>query len=156
MIVTTGGTNQAILASTGEYLLCLNPDTVCHEGSIDGLVDFLDRNPAVGIVGPKLLNGDGSLQPSCRKFLKSRFLFLKHFLPWRVLPNSWKRRIVLEYWDHGSTEEVDWAIGACILARRTAVEEVGLKDEGFPMFHEETDWCFRMKKSGWSTCFLHT
>jgi GT2 family glycosyltransferase len=152
----TGATNQAIEASRGEYLLCLNPDTVCHEGAIDSLVEFMKRHPSAGIAGPRLLNGDGSLQPSCRKFLKSRYLVLKHLLPWRILPNGWRRRVVLEYWDHGSTEPVDWIIGACLLARREAVEAVGLKDEGFPMFHEETDWCYRMKAGGWETWFLHT
>lgn len=151
----TGATNQAMLASSGSYLLCLNPDTVCRPGAIDSLVDFLRDHPDAGIAGPKLLNGDGSLQPSCRKFLKSRYLFLKHLLPWGLLPESWKRRVVMEYWDHSETVEADWVIGACILARRSAVEEVGLKDEGFPMFHEETDWCYRMKQSGWRTWFLH-
>jgi GT2 family glycosyltransferase len=152
----TGGTNQAILASRGEYLLCLNPDTVCHPEAIDSLVGFLDSNPKAGIAGPRLQNGDGSLQPSCRKFLKSRYLVLKHLLPWSRLPERWKRRVVLEYWDHGSTIEADWVIGACILARRSAVEEVGLKDEGFPMFHEETDWCYRMRERGWQTWFVHS
>lgn len=152
----TGGTNQAIEASSGRYLLCLNPDTVCHPGAIDSLVEFLDRNPQAGIAGPKLLNGDGTLQPSCRKFLLSRYLVLKHLLPWRILPESWKKRVVLEYWDHDETIQSDWIIGACLLVRRKAVEEVGLKDEDFPMFHEETDWCCRMRKKGWQTWFLHS
>ncbi len=152
----TGATNQAIRASRGNYLLCLNPDTVCHEGALDSMVAFLRDHPSAGVVGPMLLNGDGSLQPSCRKFLKSRYLLLKHLLPWRILPNSWKRRVVLEYWDHRDTIRSDWIIGACLLARRSAVEEVGLKDEGFPMFHEETDWCYRMLQEGWETWYLHT
>lgn len=152
----TGGTNQAILASRGRYLLCLNPDTVCHPGAIDGLVEFLESTPKAGVAGPRLLNGDGTLQPSCRKFLKSRYLLLKHILPWSMLPNGWKRRVVLEYWDHSGTIRSDWVIGACVLVRRKAVEEVGLKDEGFPMFHEETDWCCRMWNKGWETWFLHT
>ena len=152
----TGGTNQAIEASRGEYLLCLNPDTICHENAIDELVDFLDCNPPAGLAAPKLLNGDGSLQPSCRNFLKSRFLLLRHTLPWKALPNSWRRKAVLEYWDHDETIRSDWIIGACIMVRREAVEEVGLKDEGFPMFHEETDWCYRMKKAGWGIWFVHT
>jgi len=152
----TGGSNQAAAACSGEYMLFLNPDTVCHEDAVDALVRFLDDNPRAGIVGPRLLNGDGTLQPSCRKFLKSRYLVLKHLLPWSVLPDSWKRRMILEYWSHDETVEVDWLVGACLLARRKAVAEVGLKDEGFPMFHEETDWCYRMKEKGWSTWFLHT
>ena len=152
----SGGTNQAIAASRGEYLLCLNPDTLCHENAIDELVVFLDSNLRAGLAAPKLLNGDGSLQPSCRNFLKSRYLLLRHILPWKALPNSWRKKAVLEYWDHDETIQPDWIIGACVMARREAVEEVGLKDEGFPMFHEETDWCYRMKKAGWGIWFVHT
>ncbi|MCD4701875.1 MAG: glycosyltransferase family 2 protein [Candidatus Aegiribacteria sp.] len=152
----TGGTNQAIEVSRGEYLLCLNPDTVCHENAIDGLVNFLDSHPHAGLAAPKLLNGDGSLQPSCRNFLKSGYLLLRHILPWGKLPNSWRRRAVLEYWDHDETIQPDWIIGACILVRRETIEDIGLKDEGFPMFHEETDWCYRMKMADWNIWFIHT
>jgi len=152
----TGGTNQAIEVSRGEYLLCLNPDTVCHENAIDELVNFLDRIPDAGLAAPRLLNGDGSLQPSCRKFLKSRYLLLRHILPWRRLPGSWRRKAVLEYWDHDETIQPDWIIGACIMVRRETIEDIGLKDEGFPMFHEETDWCYRMKKADWGIWFVHT
>lgn len=151
----TGGTNQGLVESRGEYLLCLNPDTVCHPRAIDGMVEFLKEHPSVGLVGPKLLNGDGSLQPSCRNYLTSRRLVLQHIFPWRTAPNSWRKKTVLEYWDHDETMEVDWIIGACILLPRKAVEDVGLKDEGYPIFHEETDWCWRLKKAGWHTWFMH-
>lgn len=152
----TGGMNQAMEASRGEYMLCLNPDTVCHEDAIDELVEFLDSHPQAGLAGPKLLNADGSLQPSCRNWLKSRKLIVRHLLPWRILPNSWRKRAVHEYWDHDETVLARWLIGACLLARRQAVEDAGLKDEGFPMFHEETDWCYRMMQRGWETWFVHT
>ena len=152
----TGGTNQAIEASRGEYLLCLNPDTLCHDNAIDELVGFLDSNPRAGLAAPKLLNGDGSLQPSCRNYLKSRYLLLRHILPWKRLPGSWRKKVVLEYWDHDETILSDWIIGACIMVRRETIEEVGLKDEGFPMFHEETDWCYRMNRAGWGIWFVHT
>jgi GT2 family glycosyltransferase len=151
----SGATNQAILASTGAYLLCLNPDTVCHQGAVDHLITFLDSHPSAAVAGPKLLNGDGSLQPSCRNFLTSRRLVLQHAFPWSSAPNAWRKRSVLEYWDHDETIRTDWLIGACILVRRSAVQQVGLKDEGFPMFHEETDWCYRFRKAGWEVWFLH-
>ena len=151
----TGGTNQAIVESRGENLLCLNPDTICHPGAIDGMVEFMENHPNAGLAGPKLLNGDGTLQPSCRNYLTSRRLVLQHIFPWKKAPNSWRKHAVLEYWDHDETMEVDWIIGACILLPRKAVEEIGLKDEGYPIFHEETDWCYRLKKAGWHTWFLH-
>ena len=152
----TGGTNQAIEVSRGEYILCLNPDTLCHENAIDLLVAFLDGNPGAGLAAPRLQNGDGSLQPSCRNHLRSRFLLLRHILPWRKLPGSWRKWAVLEYWDHDDTIMSDWIIGACVMVRRKTVEEIGLKDEGFPMFHEETDWCYRMEEAGWGVWFVHT
>ncbi len=152
----TGGTNQAIEVSRGEYLLCLNPDTLCHQNAIDELVAFLEENPGAGLAAPRLQNGDGSLQPSCRNHLKSRYLLLRHILPWRKLPGSWRKWAVLEYWDHDETIMSDWIIGACIMVRRKTVEEIGLKDEGFPMFHEETDWCYRMENAGWGVWFVHT
>ncbi len=151
----TGATNQSIVESRGDYLLCLNPDTICHPRAIDCMVRFLEKHPSAGLVGPKLLNGDGSLQPSCRNYLTSRRLILQHVFPWRIAPNSWRKRTVLEYWNHDETMEVDWIIGACILLPREAVENVGLKDEGYPIFHEETDWCYRLRKAGWQTWFLH-
>ena len=151
----TGATNQAIVASGGKLLLCLNPDTVCHRQAIDALVAFLDAHPQVGAVGPRLLNGDGTLQPSCRNFLTARRLVLQHIFPWHLMPNRWRKRAVLEYWDHDETMEVDWVIGACILVRRSAIEEIGLKDESYPIFHEETDWCYRLKQARWETWFLH-
>ncbi len=150
----TGATNQAIRASRGALLLCLNPDTVCHPGAIDRLVRFLEEHPRVAVVGPRLVNGDGTLQPSCRNFLTNRRLLLQHLLPWRHLPKAWRGWAVLEYWDHDRPRRVDWVIGACILVRRRAVEEVGLKDEGYPIFHEETDWCYRFWRAGWETWFL--
>ena len=150
----TGAMNQGLRASRGAFLLCLNPDTVCYSGAIDRMVDFLGSHPGAAVVGPTLLNGDGSLQPSCRNFLTNRRLVLQHLLPWRHLPNSWRARAVLEYWDHDSPRRVDWVIGACILVRRTAVDEVGLKDEGYPIFHEETDWCYRFGRAGWETWFI--
>jgi GT2 family glycosyltransferase len=151
----TGATNQAIIASGGKFLLCLNPDTVCHPHAIDALVAFLEAHPRVGAVGPRLLNEDGTLQPSCRNFLTARRLVLQHVFPWRAIPNRWCKRAVLEYWDHDETIKVDWVIGACILVRRNAIEEIGLKDESYPIFHEETDWCYRLKQAGWQTWFLH-
>lgn len=150
----TGATNQAIVASRGSLLLCLNPDTVCHPGAVDRMVEFLRSNPRAGVVGPKLLNGDGTLQPSCRNFLTNRRLVLQHIFPWRLTPNSWRLHTVLEYWDHDSIRKVDWIIGACILVPREAMDKIGLKDEGYPIFHEETDWCYRFREAGWESWFI--
>jgi GT2 family glycosyltransferase len=145
----TGATNQAIEVSTGEFVFCLNPDTIVHPGAIQSLVSYLRRNPGVGAVGPRLLNEDGSLQPSCRDFLTSRNLVLQHLVPWRLLPPQARGAWVAEYGDHRSPRRVDWVIGAALMVRSGVITAVGLKDEAFPIFHEETDWCYRMYQAGW-------
>jgi N-acetylglucosaminyl-diphospho-decaprenol L-rhamnosyltransferase len=125
-----------------------------HPGAVQALVSYLRRNPHVGGVGPQLLNEDGSLQPSCRDFLTSRNLLLQHLVPWRLFPRHWRGASVLEYWDHRSPRKVDWVIGAALMVRSTAVRDVGLKDEAYPIFHEETDWCYRMYQAGWEVHFV--
>ncbi len=150
----TGATNQAIEASTGEFVFCLNPDTIVHPGAVQALASYLRRNPRVGAVGPRLLNEDGTLQPSCRDFLTSRNLVLQHLIPWRLLPSQWRGTSVAEYWDHESPRKVDWVIGAALMVRTEVVKAVGLKDEAYPIFHEETDWCYRMYQAGWEVHFV--
>jgi GT2 family glycosyltransferase len=150
----TGATNQAIEMSTGEFIFCLNPDTVVYPGTVQALVSYLRENPRVGAVGPRLLNEDGSLQPSCRDFLTSRNLVLQHLVPWRLLPRRWRDNSVVEYWDHRSPRKVDWLIGAALMVRSEVVKDVGLKDEAYPIFHEETDWCYRMYQRGWEVHFV--
>jgi GT2 family glycosyltransferase len=150
----TGATNQALQVSSGELILCLNPDTVVHPGAVQALVAYLREHPAVGAVGPRLLNADGSLQPSCRNFLSSRNLVLQHLMPWSILPRAWRGRWVLEYWDHEHARKVDWVIGAALMIRSSTLAEVGLKDEAYPIFHEETDWCYRMYQLGWEVHFV--
>lgn len=136
--------NQAIHASASRHVLLLNSDTLPHPGSISALVDFLDTNPKVGVVGPKLLNGDGSLQPS-----------------WAMFPTVWSVLIgknipLRRRYSAAAPARVystDWVCGACLLIRRTAVDRVGTLDERYFMYSEETDWCYQVKKCGWEICY---
>jgi hypothetical protein len=106
------------------------------------MVRFADQHPEAGIVGCQLLNADGSLQ-----------------LSWAQFPTFWselsgcnvrKRRLIAD----ASAHEVDWVGGACLLARRKAIEKVGSLDEGFFMYSEEADWCFRMVSRGWKIYYF--
>jgi GT2 family glycosyltransferase len=151
----TEANNQALRVSRGEYVFCLNPDTICHEDAIDRLVSYLDQHPDVGLVGPKLLNGDGSLQPSCRNFMTTGRLFLQHLLPWRKISPHLAGKISLAFWDHDSSKPVDWMLGAALMMRRATLEDVGLKDETYFIFHEDSDWCFQTWKQGWQVVFVH-
>ncbi len=151
----TEANNQAIHECTGEYIFCLNPDTICHEGAIDRLVVYMDEHPTVGIVGSKLLNSDGTLQPSCRNFMTTKRLFLQHILPWNRVSKKLAGKISLAYWDHNETRAVDWLLGANLMIRRECLEQIGLKDEAYFIFHEDSDWCFQAKKAGWKVVFVH-
>ncbi|NQS97073.1 MAG: glycosyltransferase family 2 protein [candidate division Zixibacteria bacterium] len=150
----TEANNQSIVMSRGEYIFCLNPDCKVLDGAVDKMVKYMDAHPEAGILGSKLLNGDMTLQPSARNFLYTRSLLLQHLVPWKLLPHKWAGKYVLEYWEHNYVREVDWIIGASLMIRRECVEDIGLKDEKYFIFHEDNDWCWRAHKKGWKTHFL--
>ena len=150
----TEANNQSLVISRGEYILCLNPDCKVLDGAIDKMVKYMDARPEVGILGSRLLNGDGSLQPSARNFITAKNLLLQHVVPWKMFPKRWAGKYVLEYWDHSYTREVDWIIGASLMIRRKCVEDIGLKDQRYFIFHEDNDWCWQARKKGWKVVFL--
>src|SRR5262249_7752686 len=139
---------------TPDKVLLLNPDTVVHPGAIEALAAFLDAHPRVGAVGPRLLNSDGSVQPAAFRFPTLAMTLLDLFPPGEALPG----RLYGSWW-HGRypceqrAEEpfpIDHPLGACILARRAVVEQVGMLDQRFFMYAEEVDWCYRIREAGWS------
>jgi len=138
------GNNAGLKAAKGRYVLILNPDITVLPGTLDRLINFMDQHPQVGLAGPKLVNPDGSLQYSCYRF-PSFWLPLFRRTP---LGNfGWGRR-VLEYyqmydWDHRTNQPVDWLLGACLVVRKNALGRVGLLDERYFLYVEDTDWCRR-------------
>jgi GT2 family glycosyltransferase len=143
------GVNQAYRASSGGYFLILNPDIVVQADSIDSLVRFMDETPDAGIAGSKLLFPDGTVQPSCRKFYTLSALFLRRTFLGKLFPRAKALRDhLMSDYDHSSAKAVDWIIGACMIVRRKAIEEVGMMDERFFLYFEDTDWCYRMKQHG--------
>lgn len=147
--------NQAITESKAEYILLQNPDTVVLSGALDTMLDFMEKHPQVGVIGPKLLNADRTLQLSARSFPTLRTAFFESFYLYKLFPhNKIIGKYYMSHWDHNDTRQVDWISGACLMARRKAIEEVGLLDEQFFMFSEEVDWCFRIRKAGWKVYFL--
>jgi hypothetical protein len=148
--------NQGIAVAAGSYVLLLNPDTEIVDDAVTKLVAFADEHPRVGMVGPQLLSPDGSTQSSRRRFptLATAFFestWLESRAPRRVLD----RYYVLDRPDH-AVQDVDWITGAAMLARREAIAEVGLLDEGFFMYSEELDWCRRFRDAGWRVVYLPT
>jgi len=148
--------NQGLRATTGEFVLVMNPDCEVPAGAIRTLVDHLRSHPRAGIAGPRILNPDGTLEYSARAFPDPfTFLFNRYSLLTRLFPrNPWSRRYLMTDWDHASVREVDWLSGACMVVRRAAIDEVGPMDEAFFMFNEDVDWCRRMKRAGWAVVYV--
>ncbi|MGC9318908.1 MAG: glycosyltransferase family 2 protein [Armatimonadota bacterium] len=146
--------NQTLRAARGRYLLMLNPDTVLQPDALERLVAVADAHPEAGIVAPRLVYPDGSLQYSCRRFPTITAAIFRNTLLGRLFPNATSAsRYVMADWDHETEQEVDWASGACLLVRREAYEEVGELDEGFVWGSEDVDYCLRMHEAGWTVLY---
>lgn len=151
------GYNRAVAATSGRYILILNPDTVVHSNALVHLVQFLDAQPEVGVAGPRLLNSDGSLQFSCRRFPTLWAAAFRNTVIGRLFPgNHFTRDYLMQDWDHRAPRAVDWVSGAALCVRRQAWEQVGGFDEGFFMYAEDMDWCLRARQSGWDIYYLPT
>jgi N-acetylglucosaminyl-diphospho-decaprenol L-rhamnosyltransferase len=150
-----GGNNAGMRLASGRYFLLLNADAWVVGDGVEQLGRFADQHPDAAIVGPRLLSPDGSLQRSARAFptlwrLSTEYLFLRKLAPRSRLLNTFYEG----GFEHDEVREVDWLFGACLLVRRDAADEVGLFDEDFFMFSEETDWCYRFRQAGWSVYFF--
>jgi GT2 family glycosyltransferase len=148
------GNNAGMRAAAGRYFLILNPDAWVLGDAVERLAAFADEHPDAAVVGPRLLHPDGRLQPSVRGFptlwrLATEYLFLRKLLPRSRLLNAFHGA----GFDHRSVLEAEWLGGACLLVRREAADSVGLFDESFFMFSEETDWCYRFHQAGWKVLF---
>ena len=149
------GNNLAVgslmTARSADYILLLNNDTVVPPGTLDGLVDYLETHPEVGVVGPKLVLPDGSLDLACRRsFPTPEVSFYRMSGLARLFPRSPRfARYNLTYLDPEQETEVDAVVGACMLLRASVIAEVGLLDEQFFMYGEDLDWCYRIKQYGW-------
>lgn len=138
-------TNQGIQRASGKYILLLNPDTEVKEGTIERFISFMDQHLEAGLVGAQLLNADGSKQNSIANFPSlATELLNKSLLRW-LFPKSFPGKEE----DYSEPIEVESVIGACMVVRREAMDQVGLLDEHYFLFLEETDWCYRMKRAGW-------
>jgi len=137
--------NQALRVMRGRYALLLNTDAVLTKGAVHELVAFMDGHDEAGMAGGQLLHEDGSRQNSIANF-PTLFSLLMN-LP--LLEVLFPGRYPSKRYEHREPRAVESVIGACMLVRREAMGEVGMLDEGYFFFFEETDWAFRMRRAGW-------
>lgn len=144
------GCNLAYFYSQGEYVMLLNPDTEVIDNSLERLVNYLEERSEIGVIGPRLLNPDGTLQHSVRRFpgiFSSLVVFSglhRIFQP---------RRYLMADFDYSREAEVDQVMGAALLTRRKIIERIGFLDEKFWLWYEEVDFCKRVKDAGYKVVF---
>lgn len=146
--------NQGMDFAIGRYILLLNSDTVVLTEAIDNVVAFGDLHEEAAVVGCRVLNPDMTLQPTCFMFPSLlNMLFSSSYL-YKLFPkNKFFGRERMTWWHRDDQRQVDVVTGCFMLARRSAIEQVGLLDERFFMYCEETDWCYRFKQAGWKVLF---
>ncbi len=148
------GWNTGIGRTAAEHVLLLNADAWLLEGALGALLGAADRHRRAAAVGPRLLNPDGTLQRSVRGFptvwrLATEYLYLRKLAPRSRALNAFYGA----GFDHASERAVEWLMGACLLVRRAAYDDVGPFDERYFMFSEEVDWMRRASERGWSVVF---
>jgi N-acetylglucosaminyl-diphospho-decaprenol L-rhamnosyltransferase len=148
------GNNAGMRVASGRWYLLLNSDAWLTPGALDALVAFAEAHPRAAVVGPRLLNPDGTLQRSVRGFptvwrIATEYLFLRKLAPRSSALNAF----YAGGFDHDEPRVVEFLMGSCLLVRAEAVAAVGGFDERYFMFSEETDWCHRFREAGWKVWF---
>jgi len=148
------GNNQGFAAARGRYVMTLNPDTEIVGDALAEMTAYLDAHRDVGALGPQLLNSDGSVQSSRRRFPTFATALFESTWLQGIAPRGVLARYYVDDQPADVTQEVDWVTGACVLVRRDALGSVGGFDEAFFMYSEELDWCRRIKSAGWKIVYL--
>lgn len=151
----TGGHNVAIRERRAPDAILLNSDTVVHPGAIQALTEYARAHPEAGILGAKLLNPDGSLQYSCRRFPNPVAALFRNTPLGRLFPhNRFTRDYLMQDWPHDQARTVDWVSGAGLYATGAFIDRVGLLDDGFFMYCEDVDWCRRAWDAGFQVHYV--
>lgn len=150
--------NQGAEIATGDYLLILNPDTIIEESTIATFVEYMQSKPQVGMIGPKILNADGTLQPACKRSFPRPMVALPKLLGLsKLFPKSkWAGKYNLTYLDPDEIHSVDAISGSCMFVRKTIFEEIMGFDERFFMFGEDIDLCYQIKNKGFEIHYVPT
>ena len=148
--------NVGLQASAGDYILILNNDTWMHEGALDAMTAYLDAHGDVGIVGPKVLSGDGSLQQQCRRRIPTPMAALFYFTGVaKMFPkNPSVAGYLMTAADENETTEVDAVSGACLMVRRSVLDTLQGFDPEYYLYGEDMDFCWRTKLAGWKVVYF--
>lgn len=145
---------KGIEESTGKYLLLLNGDILVTPASIQKMLAYLKTDDKIGMVGPKLLNFDGTLQYSCFRFYHPiTIVYRRTFLGKLGFAQKHLDWFLMKDYDHGNVREVDWLMGSALMITRNAVEKVGFMDQGYFMYMEDVDWCRRFWENGYRVLY---
>jgi N-acetylglucosaminyl-diphospho-decaprenol L-rhamnosyltransferase len=137
-------------------VILLNPDAYIKPGALENSIRFMEEHPDCGLCGGRLVNLDGDLDPSARRFPNSLYKFLTlSGLSDKYASSKFFGRGDFKYFDHNRIQEVDWVPGTFTIYRRRMLTQTGLFDERFFIYYEETDLCFRAKQNGWKVFFVH-
>ena len=150
------GNNAGLQQAGGKFVLLLNSDVLVKQGCVDRLADYLLLHPEVGAVGPRLIRPSGELDLACRRgFPTPRASFFRVLGLSRLFSRSrFFNAYNLGYLDEHKEHEIDSGTGACLLVRRSTIDQVGFFDPDFFMYGEDLDLCFRIKEGGWKVVYL--
>lgn len=151
------GVNLAAAASRAPFLLLLNPDAMLQEPVVRELEAWLAAHPDVGAAGPRVLNEDGTVQPSARRFPDITTALGGRTTWWtKTFPRNWISRRNLIAIDGTTPTDVDWVSGSCLMTRRDVFDRVGGFDEAFFLYWEDADYCRRLASAGFRSTFVPT
>jgi GT2 family glycosyltransferase len=147
--------NIAIEQSKGKYICLINSDAVVLKDCLDLMCRYMDDHPEIGVLGPKVLNRDGSLQPTCREF-PTFWKNICHAMSLNKLfpKSSFFSGYTMMNWAHDTVLEVDFLSGCFMMVRKSAIEQVGPLDDNFFFYGEDKDWCKRFWKAGWKVVYF--
>jgi N-acetylglucosaminyl-diphospho-decaprenol L-rhamnosyltransferase len=151
------GCNIGWRSSSAGYILFLNPDAQMVAADVHRLVEGLERRPSAGLAAPRIVDSDGGLEYSQRRFPRLRSTYAQALFLHRLFPHAgWTDELIRDPRAYSSSHPVDWVSGACVLVRREVLEELGGWDDGFFMYGEDIDLCRRVWDAGYEVLFEHS
>jgi GT2 family glycosyltransferase len=153
-LLFAGGNNYGFKQATAPLIFMLNPDTVVHPGALKALVEFANAHPEAGMIAPRVVNPDGSLQHNTFRFPDLKQAFFGFFEMLAPLDSQQNGRYLPE--DYNRVREAEHILGATLLFRRELYEQLPGMDEKFGIYFEETDWCYRARRAGWKLLYTPT